>query len=131
VRLLLDTHTLLWWLGASRRLGRTARALIASPDSTVWVSAATAWEIAIKTALGRLDLGEPPEVCLPREIERGGFRPLPVGLAHALAVRALPPHHSDPFDRLLIAQAGLEGLTLVTADASIPRYGVPTIDATV
>ncbi|MEK7406729.1 MAG: type II toxin-antitoxin system VapC family toxin [Acidobacteriota bacterium] len=72
-----------------------------------WAAAASAWEIAIKAALGRLDFDEPPETCLPRELERYGFRPLPVSLTHALAVRTLPLLHHDPFDRLLIAQARL------------------------
>ncbi len=109
-------------------LGRRARALIARPSTQVWVSAATAWEIAIKTALGRLEMGEPPEICLPREMERSAFSELPVSVAHALAVRALPPHHQDPFDRLLIVQAQIEQLSLVTADPLVTRYDVPTVD---
>ena len=127
--LLLDTQVLLWWLDGSPRLGRRTHARIAHPESTVWVSAATAWEIAIKAGLGRLDLGEPPETCLPREMECSGFRSLPVTVAHALAVRTLPRLHGDPFDRLLIAQALLEGLTLITSDAAIARYPVSQIDA--
>ncbi len=127
--LLLDTHVLLWWLAASPKLGAGARKAIASPDATVWISAATAWEIAIKTSLGRLTLGEPPDVALPRELDRNGFRPLAVTIAHALAVRRLPTHHMDPFDRLLIAQAALEGLTLVTADPILRRYDVVVLDA--
>jgi PIN domain nuclease of toxin-antitoxin system len=129
VTLLLDTHVLLWWLAASPKLGPVARRIIGSPDATVWISAATAWEIAIKVSLGRLTLGEAPEVALPRELDRNGFRALPVTVAHALAVRALPAHHADPFDRLLIAQVRLEGLTLVTADPTMRRYGVALVDA--
>lgn len=127
--LLLDTQALLWWLGGSPTLGRRARALIADSSSSVWVSAATAWEIAIKAGLGRLDLGEPPEICLPRELDRSGFRALPVTVAHALAVGALPRIHGDPFDRILIVQAVIEGLTLVTSDAEVARYRVSQIDA--
>lgn len=127
--LLLDTHVLLWWLDDSPRLGARARAAIADPDNTVWVSAATAWEIAIKTGLGRLDMNEPPQEVLPREIEHGGFRPLAISMEHALAVRTLPPHHRDPFDRLLIAQAMAEDLRLVTADRAFARYGVSLIAA--
>jgi PIN domain nuclease of toxin-antitoxin system len=127
--LLLDTHTFLWWLEGSRKLGRRARRTIGAAESAVWVSAATAWEIAIKTALGRLTLSEAPETCLPREILRSGFQPLAISIGHALAVRALPPHHADPFDRLLVAQAEAEGMTLVTADTVFERYGVPTLDA--
>ena len=126
--LLLDTHTFLWWLEGSRKLGRRARATIGA-ESAVWVSAATAWEIAIKMALGRLALRESPETCLPREILRSGFQTLAVSVAHALAVRTLPMHHADPFDRMLVAQAEAERMTLVTADTIFERYGVLTLDA--
>ena len=126
---LLDTHTLLWWLEGSSKLGPQANAVISNPKSGVWISAATAWEIAIKAGLGRLDLGEPPEVCLPRELARSGFLPLPVTFEHALAVRSLPLHHADPFDRMLVAQALSEGLAIMTTDAAISEYNVPTIDA--
>ena len=128
-RLLLDTHVLLWWLGGSRKLGRTARETIAAPTTAVWVSVATAWEIAIKVGLGRLDLGEPLDVCLPREIDRSGFGVLPVELAHALAVTRLPPHHRDPSDRLLVCQALQLGLTLTTADRTFRAYAVSVLDA--
>jgi PIN domain nuclease of toxin-antitoxin system len=130
VTLLLDTHVFLWWLEGSRKLGSGAREALAAGASSVWISAASAWEIAIKTALGRLTLGEPPEVCIPREIARSGFRPLAVSVEHGLAVRGLPRHHTDPFDRLLIAQASLDGLTLVSADRIFRRYDVRVIDAT-
>ncbi|MFI5178522.1 MAG: type II toxin-antitoxin system VapC family toxin [Vicinamibacterales bacterium] len=129
MNLLLDTHAFLWWLEGHRKLGRRARTAIEQAEAGVWISAASAWEIAIKVGLGRLELDEPPEACLPREMERSGFQPLAVSVAHALAVRALPPHHADPFDRLLVVQAEAEGLTLVTADAVFGRYGVPTLDA--
>ena len=127
--LLLDTHVLLWWLDDNPRLGARARAAIADSDNTVWVSSATAWEIAIKTGLGRLEMSEPPEEALPREIERGGFRPLAISVEHALAVRTLPHHHRDPFDRLLIAQAMAEDLRLVTADRAFADYDVSLIAA--
>jgi PIN domain nuclease of toxin-antitoxin system len=130
MRLLLDTHTVLWWLEGSARLGKTARIAIGRDDALVWISAASAWEIAIKIALGRLSMREPPEECLPREFERSGFQPLAITVDHALAVRALPNHHPDPFDRLLIAQANLEALTIVTADAAFQKYRVSTLDAT-
>jgi len=129
MRLLLDTQVLLWWLGDSRRLGRRTHALLASSESAVWISAGVTWEIAIKVGLGRLDLGEPPEVCLPRELERSGFQPLPITVGHSLAVRTLPKIHSDPFDRILLAQALLEGMTLVTSDRQIARYPVSQLDA--
>ena len=129
MKLLLDTHALLWWLEESPRLGFDTRREIASPRNEVLISAVCAWEIAIKVGLGRLDLGEPPEICLPREIERNGFRALPVEISHGCAVRSLPDHHRDPFDRLLVAQALCEGLTLVTADPLISRYSVTTLAA--
>ncbi len=129
MNLLIDTHVLLWWLGDDPRLGRTAAAHIADPRNLVWVSAASAWEIAIKAGLGRLDLGEPPEQCLPREIERAGFQPLDVKFDHALAVRTLVAHHADPFDRLLIAQALSEGLHIVTADPAFSAYSVAVVRA--
>lgn len=129
MRLVLDTHTLLWALLEEAKLGpRTRRALI-SPDSEVWVSAASAWEIALKYSLGRLSLKDAPERLLPDAMRRSGFQELAVTVEHALAVRALPRHHTDPFDRLLIAQAQIEGLTIVTADAAFESYHVAIIDA--
>ena len=113
----------------TRRLGPAARQLIRSPGTSIWVSAASIWEIGIKAALGRLELREPFAEVLPRELERQGFRPLPVTFQHALAVRKLPQHHADPFDRMLIAQAQCEDLTLVTSDSRIRDYDIRTIDA--
>lgn len=95
----------------------------------VFVSAASAWEIAIKSGHGRLRLAAPPEDCIPPEIERGGFRPLAITVDHALAVRSLARHHDDPFDRLLIAQAMCEGLTIVTTEPAFAAYGVATLAA--
>jgi PIN domain nuclease of toxin-antitoxin system len=129
VRLLLDTHAFLWWLADSPRLGAEARKVIADPDARVWLSAASAWEIAIKALLGRLDLGEPPEVVVPRELKRNAFNALAVTVPHALAVRALPPYHRDPFDRLLIAQAQMEQLALVTSEPDIGKYDVAIVPA--
>lgn len=129
MRLLLDTQALLWWLDGNRKLGRTAHAAIANPATTVWISAVVAWEIVIKVMTGRLTIKEPPEICIPREMERLAFQPLSVSMTHALAVRALPRHHRDPFDRMLVAQATSEGLTVVTSDAIFRRYDVPILDA--
>ena len=127
MNLLLDTHALLWWLAGHPRLGREAHALIADPGHNVYVSAATAWEIAIKASLGKLVI--PPDVStwLPYQLESNRFVPLPITVAHALGVARLPPHHTDPFDRVLIAQAQAEGLTLVSSDEQLGRYGVPLI----
>lgn len=125
MRLLLDTHALLWWLSDDARLARPARAAIADAANDVYVSAATAWELAIKAPLGKVsmpdDLGE--------QLSANALVPLPVQVRHALAVRYLPDHHRDPFDRLLVAQAQIEGLTLVTADQSILRYDVAVVAA--
>ena len=129
MNILLDTHALLWWLTNNPRLGSQARNVILSRNTSVWVSSATVWEISIKAALGRLELREPFAEVMPAELEREGFRPLTITHRHAFAVRTLPRHHDDPFDRMLIAQARCEDLTLVTADAEIPAYDVRTLDA--
>jgi PIN domain nuclease of toxin-antitoxin system len=122
VRLLLDTHVLLWWRQKSRRLGARPTDLIASAPE-VYVSAASAWEVVIKTALGRLSLDDLFET----HVVAAGFDPLPISFAHAAEVGRLPPLHADPFDRMLVAQARVEGLTLVTHDKTLARYDVPTI----
>lgn len=122
--MLLDTHVFLWWAANAAELSDNARALIGSQESTVFVSAATAWEIAIKAGRGRLDVPDHLERFLADQLERHGFRPLEISLAHAAAVRHLPDHHRDPFDRLLIVQAQTEDLTLVSADPLIGRYDV-------
>lgn len=125
-RLLLDTHVWLWWQAGDRRLGPAARHAIGAAAEARF-SAASAWEIAIKSALGKLAL--PAGADIEAELERDGFVPLPVEIVHALGVRALPALHGDPFDRLLVAQARAEGFTLVTADPALGRYGVPVMDA--
>jgi len=127
MNLLLDAHVFLWWLQDSRRLGRHARRAIASPSSRVLVSAVSIWEIAIKLSIGKLKWRE--GVPLDRSIPSCGFAELPVAARHAAAVRNLPVHHSDPFDRLLIAQAQIEDLRVVTADDVFMHYGVPTLAA--
>lgn len=124
MRLLLDTHTFLWWNADDPELSATARALIADPDNDVFVSAATAWEIAIKHGLGKLTLPAPPPQYVPDRIKRNGFQPLPILVRHALRVHGLPPHHQDPFDRVLVAQAQAEGMTLITKDPLITPYPV-------
>lgn len=124
MRLLLDTHVLLWWLSAEH-LRPKAAAAVSSADSEVLVSAATVWELSIKASLGKLVMPDD----LTDQLARHGFDILPIGLAHALAVRSLPPHHADPFDRMLVAQGQVEDLTLVTRDPSIRRYRVRTLQA--
>ena len=120
MRLLLDTHTFLWWLGDDSRLGAETRKVVAHAGTVVFVSAASAWEIAIKRALGKL---EAPGA-IPDWIRKSGFDPLSIEVDHAVAAAELPPHHKDPFDRILVAQAQLEDLTLVTHDAELDEYDV-------
>jgi PIN domain nuclease of toxin-antitoxin system len=129
VNLLLDTHVVIWWLEKNPRLGPKTKAMLRDPDTLPWVSAATVWEVSIKAALKRLELAEPPEVWVPRLLHEWGVRELPISFTHAMAVRTLPLLHHDPFDRMLIAQAQGEDLTLVTADPAIMAYDVRTIDA--
>ena len=129
MNLLLDTHALIWWLEDNQKLGRLARRIIQDDGNDIWISAASIWEISIKASLGRLDVSERFEAELPDEMERSGFRRLLVKFEHAFAVRYLPHHHGDPFDRLLVAQTQCEQLTLVTTDAELAAYGVPVIDA--
>ena len=123
--LLLDTHVLLWWLDDPSLIAGDARELIADPRRPVFVSAAAAWEITIKRQLGKLDAPDDLEDALERE----RFQHLPIAIRHAVAVAELPPIHGDPFDRIQIAQARLEGLTIVTRDGWIPRYDVPCLRA--
>jgi len=126
LRLLLDTHVLLWWLADDRRLKGPERRAIADAETLVYVSAATVWEIAIKKGLGRLDVDT--EV-LQRELESGAMIELPVRWRHAKSTGALPRHHEDPFDRLLVAQAQAEGLVLVSYDAAFRDYDVAVLPA--
>jgi PIN domain nuclease of toxin-antitoxin system len=125
VLLLLDTHAFLWWNADDPALGSNARNAIADSGNIVFVSAATAWEIATKREAGKLDaLGD-----IAGWIRQGGFSELAIELEHAVLSAELPPHHRDPFDRLLVAQAAIEELTLVTADSDIVQYSVETLDA--
>lgn len=124
MRLLLDTHVLLWWWQDDPHLSDELRAQIATPSHELFVSVASAWEITIKTSLGKLRF--PLERMTPL-LDAEGFRLLPIQLIHALAVADLPWHHRDPFDRLLIAQARAEGLTLVTCDARFAQYEVAVL----
>lgn len=128
MNLLLDTHSLIWWFDGNKRLGAGARAILRQPGANVWVSAVSIWEISIKTGIGRLKLQATTEEGLVSLLEQG-IRSLPVTFAHAFAVRHLPLHHTDPFDRLLIAQARCENLTLLTADPWMRAYDVRTMDA--
>jgi len=122
VRLLLDTHALLWWL-ADEGLTDQARNAVADPANLVMVSAVSAWEISIKKALGKL--AAPDD--LDRQVDEGGFTPLSISIVHGITADELPRHHDDPFDRMLIAQAVAEGLTIVTHDKRFADYDVATL----
>lgn len=119
-RLLVDTNALLWWLADDPSLSPAARDAIADPNNEPLVSAASVWEIAIKRSLGKLTAPDD----LPDRIADEGFAWLPIGAQHAWTVRHLPMHHADPFDRVLVAQAVVEGVPIVTTDARFAEYGV-------
>lgn len=129
MNLLLDTNALIWWLDDDPRLGSEARRCIADSKNTVAVSVASGWEIAIKFGLGRLKLAAPPEEWLEREIIENGFRLLPFDLEEALVAGALPHHHRDPFDRMLIAQTRVNRLTFLTSDRVVEAYDIPVMAA--
>ena len=120
MRVLLDTHILLWWLADDPALPERVADAISGTDNSIIVSAATAWEIAIKKATGRL---EAPDDLLDA-LDENDFDQLPITALHALAAGDLPAHHSDPFDRMLIAQAQIEGVTLASVDTRFPAYDV-------
>ncbi|HDM77160.1 MAG TPA: type II toxin-antitoxin system VapC family toxin [Deltaproteobacteria bacterium] len=126
MKLLLDTHILLWAAGQPERLSESARTLLTSPENTLFFSAASLWEIVIKLGLGRRDLKVDP-YRLRKELVAHGYAELPVTAEHALELQSLPSIHKDPFDRILLAQARSEGLLLVTADSAVAEYGEPTI----
>ena len=123
MQLLLDTHALIWWLANNPTLSDRARDAIANPDNIIFVSAASAWEIAIKKSLGKLQT--PNDLAM--QIEAKGFIPLSIDLHHALTIESLPRHHQDPFDRILIAQAIYERLTIITRDRKFSIYEVDII----
>jgi PIN domain nuclease of toxin-antitoxin system len=124
LRLLLDTHVLLWW-SSQASISPAATEALLTPDNEVLVSAASVWEAGIKAAAGKLRI----DADLEREPAEHGFRPLDITAAHAVAAARLPRHHGDPFDRMLVAQAQLEGLTIVTPDPVFTRYQVAVLGA--
>lgn len=124
MRLLLDTHVLLWAAGLSERLPATALAMIEDPETDLVFSAASIWEVVVKNALGRADFSVDPHL-LRRGLLESGYTELAVTSAHALAVALLPPIHKDPFDRILVAQAQSEEIVLLTADSAVSRYPGP------
>ncbi|MCZ6677569.1 MAG: type II toxin-antitoxin system VapC family toxin [Candidatus Poribacteria bacterium] len=125
MNLLLDTHVLLWWLDDPAVLAQQARSTMTEPNNRVIVSIASVWEIAIKKALGKLEAPDDLEAM----IEDAGFELMPIAFPHAWAIKDLPHYHDDPFDRLLVAQAKVEGLTLITRDERLKQYGIRIIEA--
>lgn len=126
---LLDTHIGLWMLAAPQKLGARVRDLVTDSDNRLVLSVASSWEIAIKYGVGRLALPERPALFVPKFMDATGVRGLPIEHRHALAVAELPMHHRDPFDRILVAQAQLEGMALVTADTAFDAYDLELVRA--
>ena len=127
MRVLLDTHAFLWWVGDSPKLSEDAREIIANEQNEPVFSVVSAWEIAIKADVGKLKLPDSPEKFVNEQLSRNTLDVLPIYIRHALGVHSLPDHHRDPFDRLLVAQAASENLAILTADPLVMRYPVQTI----
>lgn len=127
MKILVDTQCFLWSFLDPTKLSDVAKEVLSAGREDLFFSAASSWEIAIKAGIGKLRLPEPPENYVPPRILRAGMTALNVSHAHALRVHALPPIHKDPFDRLLVAQAESEGLTVLTADPQIGRYSIPVL----
>jgi PIN domain nuclease of toxin-antitoxin system len=127
MRLLLDTHTFLWWVADDAQLSERVKQLIANGSNEVFFSVASAWEIVVKASLGRLWLADDPETFIDDQLEANAFEVLPIHLRHALAIGGLPDLHRDPFDRMLIAQAAREGMAILSADPQIGGYPVEVI----
>ena len=129
MKILLDTHIFIWWDRDPSLLSATAKAFCDDPENTLVLSIASVWEMQIKSQIGKMELRLPLRELIQSQQEINGIELLPVSLEHVLALQYLPIHHKDPFDRLLIAQARSENLTMITADRRIAAYDVPVIDA--
>jgi PIN domain nuclease of toxin-antitoxin system len=127
MKYLLDTHTFLWWNMDDAQLSSLAKEIIADGANEIFLSAATAWEIAIKTARGRLELPEDPTRYVSSRMNLHGFQALPVQIHHAVQVYKLPMYHADPFDRLLIVQSQIESMPLISVDGEIRKYDVEVV----
>lgn len=125
--LLLDTHVFLWFILGDPRMGPSARKIIESPDNDCYLSIASIWEAAIKVSIGKLPLGHPFESYISCKLAENGISILPISIAHAARMTALPFHHRDPFDRLLVAQAMTESMVIVSSDSILDRYQVTRI----
>jgi PIN domain nuclease of toxin-antitoxin system len=122
MKILLDTQCWLWWIAAPENLSQSARLRIADKRNTVYLSAASSWEIAIKYSIGKLPLPEPPMQFIPKRLARDAITALPIEIMHTLYVANLPLHHKDPFDRILIAQSTKEDIPIMTVDKQFERY---------
>lgn len=127
MRLLLDTHAFLWWVSDDPALPNRVRRQLSAPRNEVFVSAVSVWEIVVKAALGKLTIPLPAERFVPEQLVANGFEALPLSITHALAVDRLPAHHRDPYDRLLVAQAVTEGMTIASGDQQIAAYPVKIV----
>lgn len=127
MRLLVDTHCWLWYLLSPEKLNSASRAVLDNGSHSIYFSTASAWEIVIKAALGKLELPLPPSQYIPDRLARLGHQSLPILQEHVLHLESLPAHHKDPFDRILVAQAQMEELQLVTADQSLKLYDLPLL----
>jgi len=127
LRALLDTHAFLWWIADDSRLSDGAREIIAEGSNEIFFSSASAWELAIKSRLGRLRMPADFQRFVTDQVDLNGFSVLPVQLSHALRVHSLPVHHKDPFERMLIAQVEVEDIPLISRDRSLDAYGVRSL----
>jgi PIN domain nuclease of toxin-antitoxin system len=127
MRALLDTHTFLWWITDNRKLSPGVRKVIGDGSNELFLSAASGWEIAIKAQIGRLQLPDKPELFISEQMVINGIQGLSIEISHAVHVYTLPAHHRDPFDRMLVSQAQLEGLPILTADPKISLYAVKVV----
>jgi len=124
MRVLLDTHAFLWWVTDDTHLSSRARAIIADGDNELFLSAASGWEMAIKTRLDKLHLPDNPASFVFEQLRINAIEPLAIQMTHALRVYSLPGHHRDPFDRILVAQAQVERMPIITADPQVAQYNV-------
>jgi PIN domain nuclease of toxin-antitoxin system len=127
MRYLLDSHAFLWFAKNDPRLSPTALSAIQNAGSELYLSVASAWEISIKVGLGKLQVNQPLDTFLPRQLHQNGIQLLPITLEHAITVSALPLHHRDPFDRLLVAQSSESSIPLISADPILDQYGIQRI----
>jgi len=124
MKFLLDTHAFLWWIGNDDRLSSTARDTISDGCNQIFFSAASAWEMAIKTGSGKMSMQTDLAVFIKKHLHQNDFSVLPISLIHSLQIAQLAPHHRDPFDRMLVAQAQVEKMTLISKDAAVAKYTV-------